>query len=265
MAEHGLWYPPDPASAPWSTIGGNVATNAGGLCCVKYGVTRDYVLGLRAVVGGPPATARRCGSVAGPPRASPGYDLVGLFVGSEGTLGVVTEVTLRLRPALTDPPRTVVGAFDALVAAGRAVALSPAAACSPAALELLDRHCLRGGRGVEAPGHRGRGRRAAAGPGRHPGAAGDAEAQRWPSAFEEAGRAVGSRLHRRGRGRGAVRGAPAGLPGAGAARPGAHRGRLRAPAPSCRRCWPGSRPSPHGTGCRSPRSPTPETATCTRC
>src|SRR5690349_4899531 len=55
VAEHGLWYPPDPASAPWSTIGGNVATNAGGLCCLKYGVTRDYVLGLRAVVGGPVA------------------------------------------------------------------------------------------------------------------------------------------------------------------------------------------------------------------
>nr|BFE77389.1 hypothetical protein GCM10020092_106900 [Actinoplanes digitatis] len=53
VAAHGLWYPPDPASAPWSTIGGNVATNAGGLCCLKYGVTRDYVLGLQAVVGGP--------------------------------------------------------------------------------------------------------------------------------------------------------------------------------------------------------------------
>src|SRR5215469_16029629 len=53
VAEHGLWYPPDPASAPWSTIGGNVSTNAGGLCCLKYGVTRDYVLGLRAVAGGP--------------------------------------------------------------------------------------------------------------------------------------------------------------------------------------------------------------------
>ena len=53
VAEHGLWYPPDPASATSSTIGGNVATNAGGLCCLKYGVTRDYVLGLRAVVGGP--------------------------------------------------------------------------------------------------------------------------------------------------------------------------------------------------------------------
>src|ERR1700722_12542672 len=57
VAEHGLWYPPDPASAPWSTIGGNVATNAGGLCCLKYGVTRDYVLGLRAVTGAVPGTA----------------------------------------------------------------------------------------------------------------------------------------------------------------------------------------------------------------
>ena len=68
-AEHGLWYPPDPASAPWSTIGGNVATNAGGLCCVKYGVTRDYVLGLEVVVG-----TRRASyaSAAAPPRASPG-------------------------------------------------------------------------------------------------------------------------------------------------------------------------------------------------
>jgi glycolate oxidase len=55
VADAGLWYPPDPASAQWSTIGGNVATNAGGLCCLKYGVTRDYVLGLRAVVGGPVA------------------------------------------------------------------------------------------------------------------------------------------------------------------------------------------------------------------
>src|SRR5436190_14241042 len=88
----GLWYPPDPASAPWSTIGGNVATNAGGLCCLKYGVTRDYVLGLRAVVGGP----ARYGSVARLGRRTTkgvaGYDLAGLMVGSEGTLGIVTEV-----------------------------------------------------------------------------------------------------------------------------------------------------------------------------
>ena len=66
-AEHGLWYPPDPASSPWSTIGGNVATNAGGVCCVKYGVTRDYVLALQVVT----AWASWFGSADGPPRASP--------------------------------------------------------------------------------------------------------------------------------------------------------------------------------------------------
>ncbi|MEV6493590.1 FAD-binding oxidoreductase, partial [Actinoplanes sp. NPDC051633] len=98
VAEHGLWYPPDPASAPWSTIGGNVATNAGGLCCLKYGVTRDYVLGLEAVVGGPAGdygTVVRLGRRT--TKGVSGYDLTSLFVGSEGTLGVVTEVTLRLR------------------------------------------------------------------------------------------------------------------------------------------------------------------------
>ena len=79
VADHGLWYPPDPASAPWSTIGGNVATNAGGLCCLKYGVTRDYVLGLRAVTGAVPdggaavATATWSGSAGGPTRAWPGW------------------------------------------------------------------------------------------------------------------------------------------------------------------------------------------------
>jgi len=72
VAEHGLWYPPDPASAPWSTIGGNVATNAGGLCCLKYGVTRDYVLGLRAVVGGPSPTVTWYAWGGAPPRAWPG-------------------------------------------------------------------------------------------------------------------------------------------------------------------------------------------------
>ena len=142
LAEHGLWYPPDPASAPWSTIGGNVATNAGGLCCLKYGVTRDYVLGLRAVVGGPAGygTAVRLGRRT--TKGVAGYDMVGLMVGSEGTLGVVTEVTLRLRPALTGTPRTVVGAFGSLVQAGRAVALATSRGLTPSALELLDRTCL---------------------------------------------------------------------------------------------------------------------------
>jgi glycolate oxidase len=143
VAEHGLWYPPDPASAPWSTIGGNVATNAGGLCCLKYGVTRDYVLGLQAIVGGPAGpygTAVRLGRHT--TKGVAGYDLVGLLVGAEGTLGIVTEITLRLRPARAATPRTVVGAFTSTVAAGNAVAATTRIGLLPTALELLDRTCL---------------------------------------------------------------------------------------------------------------------------
>jgi glycolate oxidase len=139
VAEHGLWYPPDPASAPWSTIGGNVATNAGGLCCLKYGVTRDYVLGLRAVVGGPVDYGEAVRLGRRTTKGVAGLDLVGLFVGSEGTLGVVTEVTLRLRPARAGTPRTVVGAFGDLVTSGQAVAQITRRGLTPAVLELLDR------------------------------------------------------------------------------------------------------------------------------
>jgi glycolate oxidase len=142
VAEHGLWYPPDPASAPWSTIGGNVATNAGGLCCLKYGVTRDYVLGLRVVAGGPVGYGQAVRLGRRTTKGVAGLDLVGLFVGSEGTLGVVTEVTLRLRPAPAGTPRTIVGAFADVVASGRAVADITRQGLTPAVLELLDRVCL---------------------------------------------------------------------------------------------------------------------------
>jgi glycolate oxidase len=137
-AEQDLWYPPDPASAPWSTIGGNVATNAGGLCCVKYGVTRDYVLGMEAVVGR--GEVVRLGRRTA--KGVAGYDLAGLMVGSEGTLGVITEITVRLRGQRA-AERTVVGYFDSLVAAGKAVAAVSSAGVVPSALELIDRHCLR--------------------------------------------------------------------------------------------------------------------------
>jgi glycolate oxidase len=155
VAEHGLWYPPDPASATWSTIGGNVATNAGGLCCLKYGVTRDYVLGLRAVVAGSDGRGAAVELGRRTNKGVAGYDLVSLMVGSEGTLGVVTEVTLRLRPAPTTPPRTVVGAFASLAQAGAAVAAVTRSGLVPSALELLDRTCLRAveewkGLGLEA-------------------------------------------------------------------------------------------------------------------
>ena len=137
-AAEGLWYPPDPASSPWSTIGGNVATNAGGVCCVKYGVTRDYVLAVEVVTGAGDVVALGRRTAKG----VVGYDLCGLLVGSEGTLGVVTEITVRLRGARL-PERTVVGYFDTLVAAGEAVSEVTRAGIVPSALELVDRHCLR--------------------------------------------------------------------------------------------------------------------------
>src|SRR4029079_2498398 len=137
VAEHGLWSPPDPASSPWSTIGGNVGTNAGGVCCVKYGVTKDYVLALEVVTG--TAELVRVGRQTA--KGVAGYDLAALMVGSEGTLGLVTEITVRLRPA-RPAEHTVVGFFDSLVTAGEAVAAVARAGTVPSALELLDRHCL---------------------------------------------------------------------------------------------------------------------------
>jgi glycolate oxidase len=128
----GLWYPPDPSSYEICSIGGNLATNAGGLCCVKYGVTTDYVLGIEVVLADGTVTrlgGRTIKDVAG-------LDLKRLFVGSEGTLGVITEATLSLRP--TPPPSsTVVATFADPVAAGVAVA-STMASLRPSALELMD-------------------------------------------------------------------------------------------------------------------------------
>jgi glycolate oxidase len=136
-AEHGLWYPPDPASSPWSTIGGNIATNAGGVCCVKYGVTKDYVLALEVVTGA--GDLVRLGRTTA--KGVAGYDLVALMVGSEGTLGIITEATVRLKP-LPAAPRTVVGYFTSIVDAGVAARAVARAGIIPSALELIDRHCL---------------------------------------------------------------------------------------------------------------------------
>ncbi|WP_437730536.1 FAD-binding oxidoreductase [Sorangium sp. So ce1335] len=135
--ERGLWYPPDPSSYAVSTIGGNVATNAGGLCCVKYGVTADYVLGLEAVLAD--GTVVRTGGRSRKDVA--GYDLTRLLVGSEGTLAMITEITLRLR-RLPPPSTTLVATFGSLEASGRAVA-AIVRAVDASLLEIMDRTALR--------------------------------------------------------------------------------------------------------------------------
>jgi glycolate oxidase len=134
VAEHGLMFAPDPASFEISTIGGNVATNAGGLRCVKYGVTRDSVLGLEVVL----ADGRLLKTGRRTVKGVAGYDLTALFVGSEGTLGIVTQATLKLRPRPATDPVTVVGVFATLTSAGEAVNDVMAAGLQPSLLELMD-------------------------------------------------------------------------------------------------------------------------------
>ncbi|GGU22027.1 FAD-binding oxidoreductase [Streptomyces coeruleorubidus] len=131
--EFGLTYAPDPASAAISTVGGNIATNAGGLRCAKYGVTRDAVLGLDVVLadGTPMRTGRR--TVKG----VTGYDLTALLTGSEGTLGVITAATLRLRP-VPETTATVAAYFDTFAEGAEAVSALTAARLEPSMAELLD-------------------------------------------------------------------------------------------------------------------------------
>ena len=133
LAEHGLSYPPDPGSVAISTIGGNVATNAGGMCCVKYGVTRDYVRGMTVVLAD--GTVTKLGRQTA--KGVAGLDLAGLFVGSEGTLGVIVEVTLGLKPLLA-PPVTGVGIFPDMESAGHTVTEFMASGAAPSMLELID-------------------------------------------------------------------------------------------------------------------------------
>ncbi|TQO18791.1 glycolate oxidase [Rhodoglobus vestalii] len=139
VAQSGLWYPPDPASSAISTIGGNAATNAGGICCVKYGVTRDYVIGMTVVLAD--GSIARLGRHTA--KGSTGYDLTGLMVGSEGTLGIIVDVTVKLLPLSGREERAVVGYFPSLTAAGDAVAAVTRSGIVPSALELVDGVCLR--------------------------------------------------------------------------------------------------------------------------
>lgn len=134
VADHGLFYPPDPSSWEFCSMGGNLSTNSGGLCCVKYGVTADYVLGLEVVLadGRVLRTGRR--TVKG----VAGYDLTKLFVGSEGTLGIITEATLALRPQASRP-RTMAALFDSAVTAGQAIVEIIRSGVSLSLLEIMDR------------------------------------------------------------------------------------------------------------------------------
>ncbi len=137
VAREGLFYPPDPASYEICSIGGNLGTNAGGLCCVKYGQTRDWVLGLEVVLAD--GTVIRTGGKT--VKDTAGYSLTHLFVGSQGTLGIITEATLRLRP-LPGPRATMLAFFATLGAAGEAVAAITRAGIVPVTLELLDHETI---------------------------------------------------------------------------------------------------------------------------
>ncbi|MEU8226612.1 FAD-linked oxidase C-terminal domain-containing protein [Kribbella sp. NPDC048915] len=138
VLEQGLFYPPDPSSWEMSTIGGNIATNAGGLCCVKYGVTSDFIRGLEVVLasGEVVRTGRRAA------KGVAGYDLTRLIVGSEGTLGVVTEATLALRPA-PEAALTAAATFRSIEDGIAAAAAIMASGLRPSLLEFLDQPTVR--------------------------------------------------------------------------------------------------------------------------
>ncbi len=138
LAPHGFFFPPDPASGKACTLGGNVATNAGGLRGAKYGVTRDYVLGLEVVL--PDGRVMRTGSIC--MKSVSGYDLTRLFVGSEGTLGIVTEITLKINPK----PRafhTGLAYFASLRDAGQSVTDIMHSGIIPSVLEVLDENAVK--------------------------------------------------------------------------------------------------------------------------
>ncbi len=134
VAPYGLYYVPDPSSQPSCTIGGNIAENAGGIHCLKYGTTTDHVIGARIVLSD--------GSIVDLDHNAPGYDLLGVFVGSEGTFGIATEATVKLLPI---PPavRTLLADFLDVDDASRAVSAIIANGMLPAALEMMDNAIIR--------------------------------------------------------------------------------------------------------------------------
>ena len=137
LAKYGFLFPPDPASGTVSTLGGNVATNAGGVKGAKYGTTRDYVLGLQVVL--PDGRIMRTGSNT--MKSVSGYDLTKIFVGSEGTLGVVTEIILKINPKTT-AATTALATFNDLEDAGNAVSQIMYSGIIPSVLEILGREVI---------------------------------------------------------------------------------------------------------------------------
>jgi glycolate oxidase len=138
LAPHGLFVPPDPASGSVCTIGGNVATNAGGIRGAKYGVTKDYVTGLEVIL--PDGQIMRTGSSC--MRSISRYDLTGLFVGSEGTLGVITEITLKVDPKPTTR-QTGLACFNDLKRAGKAITDVIYSGIVPSVLEIIDHNAIK--------------------------------------------------------------------------------------------------------------------------
>ena len=138
LAKHGFTFPPDPASSSVATIGGNVNTNAGGIKGAKYGTTRDYVMGLQVVL--PSGEVMHTGAYT--MKCVSGYDLAKLFVGSEGTLGVVTEVTLKINP-LPRHAMTAIATFARLEDAGKAISQTMTSGVLPSVMEILDKVTLK--------------------------------------------------------------------------------------------------------------------------
>jgi len=137
LAGHGLFWPPDPTSAAFSTVGGNLACNAGGPRAVKYGASRDNVLAITAVTGAGELVTLGTATTKG----STGYDLQRMFVGSEGTLGLIVEATLRLVPAPQDR-RALRAIYRDVSSAARAVARLMAQPVTPSMLEFMDAHAV---------------------------------------------------------------------------------------------------------------------------
>jgi glycolate oxidase len=140
LADKGLWWAPDPASRAIATVGGNIATNAGGLLCVKYGVTREAVLGLKVVL----ADGRLMEFGHRTIKGVTGFDLTALMIGSEGLLGVIVEATLRLRRVDPNPISTIGAYFPTVEEAARAAAVISSSGLRPAIMEVLDKPSMEG-------------------------------------------------------------------------------------------------------------------------